>query len=371
MQKTRAKRVCRALFFTLALALAFAVQVFAEGEKGEANITPETTMKELRENPSIKGSGIYTYGQEQSDPIRRKYWENSTLRAFVNRYTAEDCAKGLNRMIENYNNGIQITYKIYSDAEIAEQPTRQNAELYYFPGSQKNGKYALIIAGNALITSAELREGVSTAEWLNELGYTAFVLRYRVGWNAGENAPLDDVGHAVRYITEHAEKFGVQPEQYALVGYSSGGQIAGLFGSDALGWYQYGVPKPGAILLAYAVNDFFELQQPYKLVVDPQAPDAEYHYYQQRVSDYITPDYPPVYHWYGKNDLTLMCMCWQAQGPVLERALAKNNVPHVQVVYNNAPHTIGPGRGTEAEGWLDDAVAFWEEQTALAAQPAA
>ena len=33
-------------------------------ELGEPNITEQTTMKELRENPSIKGSGFYTYCNE-------------------------------------------------------------------------------------------------------------------------------------------------------------------------------------------------------------------------------------------------------------------------------------------------------------------
>lgn len=365
------KKLNRVFCLLTLMLLTLALPAFAAGEKGEANITPETTMKELRENPSIKGSGIYTYSQELENPCKRKLWANSTLRTYVNSHVAEDCAKGLNRLIENYNSGTQITYKVYTPEEIAEQPEREDAEIYYFPGSQTNGKYALIIGGNALFTSAELREGVSTAEILNEMGYTAFVLRYRVGWNAGENAPLEDVGHAIRYITAHAAEFGVQPEDYALIGYSSGGQIAGLFGSDALGWYQYGVPKPGAVLLAYSVNDFFELQQPWKLIIDPQAPSDKYYYYQLRVSDYITSDYPPVYHWYGRNDITLMCMNWAAQGPVLERALVKNGVPHVQVVYNNGPHAVGPGRGTDADGWLNDAVAFWEEQTAQAQQPAA
>ena len=124
-------------------------------------------------------------------------------------------------------------------------------------------------------------------------------------------------------------------------------------------------------MLAYAVNDFFELQQPWKLIIDPQTPDDQYHYYQLRVSDYVTPDYPPVYHWYGRNDIVLMCMNWAAQGPVLERALVKNRVPHVEVVYDNAPHKIGPGDGTPAEGWLNDAAAFWEEQIAQAQKPAA
>ena len=58
MQKTRTGWVLAA---TLALLVVLALPAFAEGKKGEANITPQTTMKELRENPSIKGSGLYTY----------------------------------------------------------------------------------------------------------------------------------------------------------------------------------------------------------------------------------------------------------------------------------------------------------------------
>ena len=58
MQKTRTGRVLAA---TLALLVVLALPAFAEGKKGEANITPQTTMKELRENPSIADSGFYTY----------------------------------------------------------------------------------------------------------------------------------------------------------------------------------------------------------------------------------------------------------------------------------------------------------------------
>ena len=57
-------------------------------------------------------------------------------------------------------------------------------------------------------------------------------------------------------------------------------------------------------------------------------------------------------------------MCLTAQGPRLENALQKNGIVHHYTVYSDAPHAIGAGTGTDAEGWLQDAVAFWEEQTA-------
>lgn len=54
------KRSLIAGVFSVCLMLAMLPAAFAV-EQGEANITPQTTMKELRENPSIKGSGYYTY----------------------------------------------------------------------------------------------------------------------------------------------------------------------------------------------------------------------------------------------------------------------------------------------------------------------
>ena len=354
------KRILAAVLLAASL---LTLPVSAAAEQGEANITPDTPMTELRANPSIIGAGLYTYNQEQDDPRDIRKWENTTLQEYVNSYTAEDCAKGINRMIENYNSGIQITYKLYTEDEIAAVPTRQKAEIYYFPGSKKNGKYVLVVGGNAIHTSAEMREGVSTAEWLNELGYTAFVLRYRIGRQAEDNAPLEDVARAVQYITDHAEQFGVDPEDYALLAYSSGGQIAGLFGSssDTLGYKAYGVSKPGALLLGYPVNNFFELKPAWGLLIDPYADGPRYFDY--NVSDFIDADYPPTFHWYGKNDLTLAKMCTPEQGRVIEKALVRNGVTHVFHRYDNAPHKIGPGRGTDAEGWIPEAVAFWESQT--------
>ncbi len=57
--------------------------------------------------------------------------------------------------------------------------------------------------------------------------------------------------------------------------------------------------KPGALLLGYPVNNFFELKPVWGLLIDPYADGPRYFDY--NVSDSITPDYPPVYHWYGKK----------------------------------------------------------------------
>ena len=128
-----------------------------------------------------------------------------------------------------------------------------------------------------------------------------------------------------------------------------------------MGYKNYGLLKPGALILAYPIVQYAEVTPAYRLGVDGLS--CGKFYYEYSVADVITEDYPPVYFWYGKNDTTLMMLCWNLQEPALAKALQANQVPHKQVVYNDAPHGIGLGRGTDAEGWLNDAVAFWEAQT--------
>ncbi|MGN0707813.1 MAG: alpha/beta hydrolase [Faecalibacterium sp.] len=333
---------------------------------GQADITPQTTMKEIRENESIQGSGYYVYSREQDRALQKWWTQNWTLEDYAGTESAQDTADGLNRVIENHNRGIQVTYKVYTEQEIAQIGALDKVELYYFPVPQPGAKYALIVVGGANMRGAELEEGASTAVRLNALGYAAFVLRYRHLTEAADDAPVQDVGRAVEYITIHAKELQVDPEGYAVLGYSAGGHLAGLFGTQLLGYPNYDVPKPGLLILAYGINDFSLVKPVYHLLLD--AGSFEQHYYDLTVSEYVTKDYPATYHWYGKNDLTLFALCAKNQNAALEQALEQAGVPHKLVVYQDAPHAIGTGVGTDAEGWLTDAAAFWEEQTAEEAE---
>lgn len=277
----------------------------------------------------------------------------------------------MNLVIENYNAGVKVTHLFYTMDEIAQDSTKAKTALFYFPAKEAGAKYALVIPGSGWNESAELEEGACTAWQLHEMGYAVFVLRYRIWTDAGDNAPLEDIGRAVQYITEHAAEFAIQPENYAIVGYSMGGHLTGLFGSDAVGYKNYQVPEPAALLLGYPVNNMTLVKGAYRFLQDPGI--REPRYYTMNVSDYVTDDFPATYHWHGKDDITLFALNAAQQEPVLEAALAAHNVPHKYIVYDHAPHVSGIGTGTDADGWLYDAAAFWEEQAAqkTAQQPAA
>ena len=344
----------------LCLAAVLALPVCAEGR-----ITTDMTMKEIRSDPAIAGSGVSTYCKGDADSLAlRRLYENKTLLDYVGETTAQDSADGLNIVIENYEAGKQVTWQVYSPEEIAADSSLGCVQLFWFPGTNADGKYALVVGGNAAMKSGDLNEGIAVAAKLNEMGYSVFVLRYRIWWDLGDNGPLQDLGRAVQFITNHAQQFGVQPENYALVGFSSGGQLCGLFSSDkCYGYKAYDVPKPGALLMGYPVNDFAEIKPVYHAVMDPAS--CRWRYYWSDISGGITPDFPPTYFWYGKNDVTLKTLGYPFQGPAVRKALEANGVPCEVHVYENAPHAIGTGNGTDAEGWLYDAVDFWEAQTTL------
>ena len=105
-------KLCTAAVY-IGMLLALALPAWA-AEYGEANITPQTTMNELRENPSIVGSGLYTYSREQDCTLKQVYWGTQKFEKFSNQWTAQDAAEGLNQLIRNYNAGIQITYPLYT-----------------------------------------------------------------------------------------------------------------------------------------------------------------------------------------------------------------------------------------------------------------
>jgi len=68
-------------------------------------------------------------------------------------------------------------------------------------------------------------EGRKVAEWLNSIGVTAFVLKYRLK-EYGQPEPLRDVLRAIRIVRSQAKDFGVAPNRIGVMGFSAGGHVA-------------------------------------------------------------------------------------------------------------------------------------------------
>ena len=84
----------RTMVCALGMLACVSLSAFA-AEYGEPNITTKTTMKELRENPSIKGSGYYTYCNEWIEGSTQ--YDDTPIEGYVSYAAAEDAAEGMPR----------------------------------------------------------------------------------------------------------------------------------------------------------------------------------------------------------------------------------------------------------------------------------
>ncbi len=72
-------------------------------------------------------------------------------------------------------------------------------------------------------------EGTEVAEWLNSIGVTGVVLKYRVPRRKERekhDAPLQDVQRAVSLVRHHAKEWGLDPKRIGILGFSAGGHLS-------------------------------------------------------------------------------------------------------------------------------------------------
>ncbi len=101
--------------------------------------------------------------------------------------------------------------------------------LHVFRPRLPNGVALLVIPGGGYEFVSIANEGVDIAARANPLGYTVFVLNYRLpaeGWRERAIVPLQDAQRAMRVIRASAVRFGIDPARVAVVGFSAGGHLA-------------------------------------------------------------------------------------------------------------------------------------------------
>ncbi|MEO8465722.1 MAG: GDSL-type esterase/lipase family protein [Gammaproteobacteria bacterium] len=108
-------------------------------------------------------------------------------------------------------------------------------ELRIFPAQKPNGHAVLAIPGGGYMFVSVQNEGADFAARLNQLGYTVFVLVYRLpaeGWEQGEDVPLQDAQRAMRVIRANAARWSIDSRTLAVVGFSAGGHLAATLATD-------------------------------------------------------------------------------------------------------------------------------------------
>ncbi|MBR5637223.1 MAG: alpha/beta hydrolase, partial [Pseudobutyrivibrio sp.] len=291
-------------------------------------------------------------------------------------HIANDVKGGRARVKELTSKGRYIQMPVYSLAQMAEDKHKRDVRLMFFPADNpRDNRFVMILPGGGYAHVCLKQEGYPVAAALNRMGINAFVLDYRAGRDCAPFAPMEDLGTALTLIKENSEKFNVTIDGYALIGFSAGGNLAGIFGSHKIGYMDYNVPKPKALLLGYpwtCVNDW--LHHPYwniwiGLLGVWLSNRGSYYMFGLRrikkgrelldVKNYIEEDYPPTFMYSGGWDVLVPA---SRHADVFDVSLTDKGVEHIYEKYFGIPHGIGLGKRTKAAGWLEKAVAFWDKQ---------
>ena len=263
-------------------------------------------------------------------PVDTGYWSGDTLGelqlTWYNNIDPEETVEIVNTLWQRAEVGETVFYDIYTEAEKAQDPDKADTGLFFFKG-EAGAPFAVCNAGGGFAYVGAMQDSFPHALELSKRGYNAFALIYR----PGAQTACEDLARAIAWIFAHAGELEVDTEGYSLWGGSAGARMAAWLGSYGPGAFgEEDLPQPAAVVLQYTGH-------------------AEY-----------TPEDPPTFACVGESD-------WIANWRTMERrlqALQDLGIPTEFHHYPGLPHGFGLGTGTVAEGWLDEAVAFWEAQRA-------
>ena len=290
------------------------------------HLGPGSTVGDLLRHPAFAGFArlILPWDDRASYDEQMPLARIGSLLPYHSHVDAETVASALNRMIDETARGRTVFYRFYSEVERQQEPARGHTGLFFFRG-RPGAPFAVVCPGGGFSYVGSVHEGFPHAAAISSKGYNAFVLKYRAG--QGEAVATRDLAAAVSYIHRNAETLGVGTSGYSLWGSSAGARMAAAIGSH--GPASYGgddVPKPSAVVMAYTGH-----------------------------SDHSSAE-PPTFVVVGREDGI-------APPAVMERrvkALRKDGTPVEFHEYEGLGHGFGLGTGTSAEGWVFEAIRFWE-----------
>ena len=222
--------------------------------------------------------------------------------------------------------GDTIFYDIYTEAEKAADPAKKDTGLFFFKG-EPGEKFAICNAGGGFAYVGAMHDSFPHALELSKKGYNAFALIYR----PGAQTACEDLARAISFVFEHADELQVDTDCYSLWGGSAGARMAaylGTYGPAVFGGDD--LSRPGAVIMQYTGH-----------------------------SEYSEID-PPTYACVGESDGIAN---WRTMQSRLQ-ALSDLGIDTEFHSYPGLGHGFGLGTGTAAQGWINDAVSFWERQMA-------
>jgi acetyl esterase/lipase len=288
------------------------------------HLKTSSTIRDVVYHPAFEGFGQFILPLDRGRYDMDMPLENvASLLPYHSDVDPGEVVTTINYMIDKAASGETIFYDFYTDRQKQLDPTKESTGLFFFRG-KPGAPFAVISPGGGFSYVGSVHEGFPHAIALSQMGYNVFVLQYRV---SGEQVACEDLAAALTYIFENAKTLDVSTENYSVWGSSAGARMAariGSYGAAAYGGDE--IPRPSTVVMAYTGH-----------------------------TDFTKSD-PPTFAVVGDRDGI-------ASASMMERRVNSMRSAGIDVefhVYQNVGHGFGLGIGTEAEGWLEDAVRFWE-----------
>lgn len=290
-----------------------------ERTDGMSPYTSDTKITAVMDDPVFGNYGRLIF------PVNNGYYSGDTLGqlrlTYYSHIDPDATVEISNYFYDRARNGETIFYDIYTDEEKAAAPEKEDTGLFFFKG-EPEAKFAICNAGGAFAYVGAMHDSFPHALELSKQGYNAFALIYR----PGAQTACEDLARAITFIFEHAEELEVDTDCYSLWGGSAGARMAAWLGTYGPAAFGGDLPRPGTVVMQYTgLNEY-------------------------------SPEDPPTYVCVGDSDGIAN---WRTMQRRLE-AMSACGIDTEFHVYEGLGHGFGLGAGTVAEGWINDAITFWE-----------
>jgi acetyl esterase/lipase len=217
-------------------------------------------------------------------------------------------------------------------------------QLYQPPADKATGSAIVVCPGGGYRNLAQ-HEGHNVAVWLNSIGVTAVVLKYRLAPNYAHPAMMQDALRAIRTVRAKASEWKLDPNRIGIMGFSAGGHLASTAGTH----FDSGNPnatdpieklssRPDLLILCYPVITMSQPlshggsrqnllgKEPSQELIDLMSNEKQ-----------VTEKTPPTFLFHTEDDKGVLV----ENSLLFAAALRKAKVPYEMHIYQTGKHGVG------------------------------
>jgi acetyl esterase/lipase len=229
----------------------------------------------------------------------------------------------------------------------------------YKPAKPDPKRTAVIIfPGGGYRGVSILKEGYNVARAFNEMGVTAFVVKYRTPSDKHmkdkRTGPLQDAQQAVATVRRDAAKWQIDPARIGVMGFSAGGHLAATTGthfkSPVLSEWRSADVRPDFLMLIYPVITFVDPAVhagSRKMLLGEAPSEADMRRFSPQLN--VSDDTPPTFLVHAADDETVPV----ANSIRFFEALQARKIPVELMVYPAGGHGYGLNNATTRDRWIE------------------